>query len=45
MIAPRSTVLAPLIAGVAWGPDRLDLFRTGNANSDLQHLWWNGPSV
>ncbi|PBP19970.1 hypothetical protein BUE80_DR009190 [Diplocarpon rosae] len=30
------------VAAVSWGSNRLDIFRTGDRASDLQHNWWDG---
>ncbi len=33
------------IAAVSWANNRLDIFRTGDRASDLQHNWWDGTKV
>lgn len=45
MVVATGSILTAVIAAVAWGPNRLDVFRTGTVNRDLQHLWWDGSSV
>lgn len=45
MVAATGSILTAVIAAVCWGPNRIDVFRTGTANRDLQHLWWNGAQV
>jgi hypothetical protein len=33
------------VAAASWSSNRLDIFRTGDRASDLQHNYWDGNKV
>jgi hypothetical protein len=44
-MAPTVTnLLRAAVVAVSWSSNRLDVFRIGAVNNDLQHTWWDGSA-
>ena len=44
-VAATGNALKAAVAAVCWASNRIDIFRTGDRASDLQHNWWDGSKV
>ena len=44
-VAATGNALKAAVAAVCWASNRIDIFRTGDRASDLQHNWWDGSKA